>query len=155
MSLAEQIQRRALELGFDLVGLAPAGVAPHAREYADWIAAGMHGEMAYLARNPDRRSAPDRVLPGAQSLIVVGLSYYTIDLPDDLKRDPSRGLIARYAWGVDYHDVMTPRLEELARFLREASGPAVATKTYVDTGPVLERDWAQLAGLGFVGKNTC
>ena len=79
----------------------------------------MMGEMAYLARDPDRRSDLRRVLPGAQSVIVVGLSYYTIDLPDEVKHDPSRGLIARYAWGVDYHDVMTPRLEELAQFVRE------------------------------------
>ena len=99
-------------------------------------------------------------LPDAQSVIVVGLNYYTIDLPDEVKNDPSRGLIARYAWGVDYHDVMTPRLEELAQFVREESRRAgipmpVATRVYVDTGPVLERDWALAAGLGFVGKNTC
>ena len=123
MNLAERIQHRAHELGFDLVGIAPLGIAPHAAAYADWIAAGLHGEMAYLARNPDRRSDPRRILPEARSLIVVGLNYYTIDLPDDLKRDPSRGLIARYAWGADYHEVMTPRLEELAQFVREPHPP--------------------------------
>jgi epoxyqueuosine reductase len=160
MNLSERTKSRAVELGFDLVGIAPAGVAPHAEEYADWIAAGMMGEMAYLARDPDRRSDLDRVLPNARSVIVVGLSYYTIDLPDDIKHDPSRGLIARYAWGVDYHDVMTPRLEELAQFVREESRKTgipvpVETKVYVDTGPVLERDWALTAGLGFIGKNTC
>jgi len=162
MNLTEHIKSRAAELGFDLVGIAPAGIAPHANEYADWIASGMMGEMSYLARDPDRRSDLDRVLPGARSIIVVGLSYYTIDLPDEIKNDPSRGLIARYAWGADYHDVMTPRLEELAQFVREGSRSAgtlrampVVTKTYVDTGPVLERDWALTAGLGFIGKNTC
>jgi epoxyqueuosine reductase len=160
MNLTERIKSRATELGFDLVGIAPAGIAPHAREYADWVAAGMMGEMAYMARDPERRSDLERVLPGAQSVIVVGLSYYTIDLPDDIKHDPSRGLIARYAWGVDYHDVMTPRLEELAQYVREESRRTgipmpVETRAYVDTGPVLERDWAQLAGLGFIGKNTC
>ena len=160
MNLTERIKARAIELGFDLVGIAPAGVAPHAKEYADWVAAGMMGEMAYMARDPERRSDLRRVLPNARSVIVVGLSYYTIDLPDDIKHDPSRGLIARYAWGVDYHEVMTPRLEELAQFVREESRRTgipmpVETKVYVDTGPVLERDWAQLAGLGFVGKNTC
>jgi epoxyqueuosine reductase len=189
MNLTERIKAHAIELGFDLVGVVPAGVAPHIKEYADWVAAGMMGEMAYMARDPERRSNLDRVLAGAKSVIVVGLSYYTIDLPDDVKHDPSRGLIARYAWGVDYHEVMTPRLEELAQFVREESphppahspkikkpiseegernlpspderlyssgeGPGVRSKVYVDTGPVLERDWAQLAGLGFVGKNTC
>ena len=160
MSLTERIKSRAVELGFNLVGVAPAGVAPHADAYADWIASGMQGEMAYMARDPDRRSDLRRILPNAQSIIVVGLNYYTIDLPDDVKHDPSRGLMARYAWGVDYHDVMTPRLEDLAQFVREESRRAgipmpIETKVYVDTGPVLERDWALAAGLGFIGKNTC
>ena len=160
MDLSERLIARAHELGFDLVGIAPADVAAHAREYADWIAAGYAGEMAYMTRNPDRRSDPRRVLPDAQSVIVVGLNYYTIDLPDEVKYDPSRGLIARYAWGVDYHDLMTPRLEELAQFVQEESRRIgiprpIETKIYVDTGPVLERDEALSAGLGFIGKNTC
>jgi len=185
MNLTERIKAHAVGLGFDLVGIAPAGLAPHAREYADWVAAGMMGEMAYMARDPERRSDLRRVLTNARSAIVVGLSYYTIDLPDEVKHDPSRGLIARYAWGVDYHEVMTPRLEELAQFVREESGgkavthperneveskdalssttplrgsaqnASIQTKVYVDTGPVLERDWALASGLGFIGKNTC
>jgi epoxyqueuosine reductase len=121
MNLTERIKSRAVELGFDLVGIAPASIAPHAQAYATWIAAGMQGDMAYLARDPDRRSDLRRVLPNAQSIIVVGLSYYTVDLPDDIKHDPSRGLIARYAWGVDYHELMTSRLEELAQFARGIS----------------------------------
>src|SRR5512139_3960110 len=112
MNLTERITSRALELGFDLVGIAPAGIAPHAKEYAHWAASGFAGEMAYMTRDPDRRSDLRRVLPDARSVIAVGLSYYTVDLPDEIKHDPSRGLIARYAWGIDYHDVMTPRLEE-------------------------------------------
>ncbi len=92
MDLSERIKSHAIELGFDLVGIAPAGVAPHAKEYADWIAAGYAGEMAYMTRDPDRRSDLRRVLPGAQSVIVVGLSYYTLELPDEVKNDPSRGL---------------------------------------------------------------
>jgi epoxyqueuosine reductase len=160
MNLAERIKARAAELGFDLVGIASAGVAPHAKEYADWVASGFAGEMAYLTRDPDRRSDLRRVLADAQSVIVVGLSHYTIDLPDAVKNDPARGLIARYAWGADYHDVMTPRLKELAHFVQEESRRTgipvpVETRIYVDTGPVLERDWAVAAGLGFFGKNTC
>jgi epoxyqueuosine reductase len=153
MNLTERIKSRAIGLGFDLVGIAPAGIAPHAKEYADWVAAGFAGEMSYMTRDPARRSDLRRVLPDARSIIVVGLSYYTIDLPDEFKNDPSRGLIARYAWGVDYHDVMTPRLNELAAFVEREAG--VRSRVYVDTGAVLERDWAQLAGLGFIGKNTC
>jgi epoxyqueuosine reductase len=171
MDLTQRIKSRAIELGFDLVGIAPAGLAPHAQEYADWVAAGMAGEMAYMSRDPDRRSDLRRVLPGAQSVIVVGLSHYTLQLPDEVKNDPARGLIARYAWGIDYHAVMTPRLNDLAKFVREESSAGIpmpatnvgismpaampATKVYVDTGAVLERDWAQMAGLGFIGKNTC
>ncbi len=152
MDLSERITGRAIELGFDLVGIVPAGLAPHARAYADWIAAGYAGELAYMTRDPERRSDLRRVLPGAQSVIVVGLSYYTIDLPNEVKNDPSRGLISRYAWGVDYHDLMTPRLKELAEFV---NGEIAQARVYVDTGPVLERDWALSAGLGFIGKNTC
>ncbi len=153
MNLTGRIKSRAIELGFDLVGIAPADMAPHAHEYAEWVAGGLMGEMAYLSRDPDRRSDPRQVLPGAQSVIVVGLSHYTLELTDDVKHDPSRGLIARYAWGVDYHEVMTPRLRELAQFVQEETGARY--KVYVDTGPVLERDWALAAGLGFIGKNTC
>lgn len=161
MNLTDRIRAQATELGFDLVGIAPAGSATHAREYAEWVSAGMLGEMAYMARDPDRRSDLRCVLPGVRSVIVVGLSHYTLALPAAVMHDPSRGLIARYAWGVDYHDLMLPRLNELARFVREESGRTGAlrampsTKVYVDTGAVLERDWAQMAGLGFIGKNTC
>jgi epoxyqueuosine reductase len=160
MNLTDRITARARELGFDLVGVTPADIAPHAKEYADWIAFGFAGEMAYMARDPDRRSDLRRVLPDAKSVIAVGLNYYTLDLPDEVKNDPSRGLIARYAWGIDYHAVMMPRLEDLAQFVREESRSAgipmpVETKVYVDTGPVLERDWALTAELGFIGKNTC
>ncbi len=155
MNLTQRIKSRAIDLGFDLIGIAPAGLAPHANEYADWVNAGMMGEMTYMSRNPDRRSDPRLIVPNAQSVIVVGLSHYTVQLPEEIKNDPSRGLIARYAWGVDYHDLMTPRLNDLSKFVREESGHSVESKVYVDTGAVLERDWAQLAGLGFIGKNTC
>jgi epoxyqueuosine reductase len=88
-------------------------------------------------------------------VVVVGLSHYTLDLPDEIKRDPSRGLIARYAWGLDYHDVMTPRLRELLAFIRAEARRELQARIYVDTGPMLERDFAEQAGLGFTGKNTC
>ena len=159
MNFTERLKTRATELGFDLIGVASTGIAPHAQEYADWIAAGYAGELTYMTRDPDRRSDPRRVLPGAQSVIVIGLNHYTRDRPDDLQHDPSRGLIARYAWGVDYHDLLTPRLKELAQFVedegRRTGRPRPISKVYVDTGPALERDWALAAGLGFIGKNTC
>jgi epoxyqueuosine reductase len=111
--------------------------------------------MAYMTRDRQRRQDPRRSLPDARSVVVVGLSYYTFDLPDEVKRDPARGLIARYAWGLDYHAVLTPRLRDLAEFTGVEARRAVQTRVYVDTGPLLERDIAEQAGLGFTGKNTC
>jgi epoxyqueuosine reductase len=117
----------------------------------------MHGQMGYLAR-PDRlarRQDLNVILPGVQTIICVGLEYSTVPLPPALANDPSRGRISNYAWGVDYHDIMTPRLEELAAWLKaQQPESGVETKVYVDTGAILERDHAAAAGLGFTGKNT-
>jgi epoxyqueuosine reductase len=119
------------------------------------VDAGHAGEMAYMTRDVERRRDPQQVMRGARSLIVVGLSHYTIDLPDHIKRDPSRGLIARYAWGADYHDVMTPKLRQLRDFIQNETQREINSRIYVDTGALLERDFAEQAGLGFTGKNTC
>ncbi len=164
MSLTARICEFARALGFDLVGVAPARPAPRLDAYHSWLAHGYHGEMGYLAR-PDRverRDDPARIVPGARSVVCVGLNYYS-GPPPSLARDPSRGLISNHAWGLDYHSLMMPLLEELAAFIRaEAGGSAVGARpsrfgarAYVDTGPVLERAYAAKAGLGFVGKNTC
>jgi len=163
VSLTDQICRKARELGFDLVGVAPARPAPRIDTYHAWLARGYHGEMSYLAR-PDRverRADPTKVVPGAKSIVCVALNYHPGALPADLARDPSYGLISTYAWGSDYHDLMLRRLEALASFIRTegerspANGYEVNYRAYVDTGPVLERAYARKAGLGFVGKNTC
>jgi epoxyqueuosine reductase len=137
------------------VGVAPARPAPHLRAYFQWLDAGMHGEMGYMAR-PDRtarRRDLDVILSGVRSLVVVGLDYHSLRLPAELLADPTRGRIAMYAWGRDYHDVMLPRLEALAAWMRAETGGEVRCRAYVDTGAVLERDHAQEAGLGFIGKN--
>jgi epoxyqueuosine reductase len=155
MSLTEHIKHKAYDLGFDLIGVAPAGRAHRADAYARWVEAGHAGDMAYMTRDPQRRQDVTRIVPEARSVVVVGLSHYTFDLPEDIKRDPSRGLIARYAWGLDYHEVMTPRLRDLLAFIRSEAGHDLQSRLYVDTGPVLERDFAERAGLGFTGKNTC
>lgn len=143
------------------MGITPAHPTPYLKAYHSWLAQGYHGEMGYMAR-PDRverRENLARIIPGAHSIICVGLNYYPGTLPADLRRDPSRGLISNYAWGVDYHGLMVPRLEELAAFVcTEAgseTGRGVTYRAYVDTGPVLERAHAAEAGLGFIGKNTC
>ncbi len=139
------------------MGIAPAHPTPHLDAYRAWLAHGYHGEMAYMARTDrvERRADPERILPGARSVVCVGMNYYPGDLPATLKANRSRGLISRYAWGADYHDMIAPRLEELATFIRAETGGRAASRVYVDNGPVLERPYAATAGLGFIGKNTC
>ena len=156
MNLTEQIRSRAHALGFDLAGVAAVYPAPRLPAYRAWLAHGYHGEMGYLAR-PDRvarREEPDKILPGVRSIVCAGLNYYPGPLPASLRSDPSRGLISNYAWGLDYHDLMLPRLEELAAFIQAHAGERVNHRAYVDTGPLLERAYAARAGLGFIGKNT-
>ncbi len=148
MNLSDRIREFALGAGFDLVGIAPAGPARHAGAFGRWLESGYAGDMAWMSRDP-ARGAPD-----AKSAVVVGLSYFTEDPPPELWNDPLRGRIARYAWGPDYHDVMRPMLKEIAEFIVREAGATVHCRTYVDTGPVLERDMAERAGIGFVGKNT-
>src|SRR5205085_10655240 len=129
--------------------------SPHLLAYFRWLDQGQQGEMGYMAR-PDRQARRrdlGAILPGAQSLVIVGLDYHTLRLPAEALSDPSRGRIAAYAWGADYHKLMLPRLKELAAWLR-AEGGQTASRAYVDTGAILERSHAQQAGLGFTGKNT-
>lgn len=160
-SLVDRLNARARSLGFSLVGLVPARPARRLGAYLTWIEQEMHGRMGYMAR-PDRvarRRDLNVILPGVQTIICVGLDYQTIALPEEIALDPSRGRISNYAWGADYHEIMTPRLEELAGWLareaqKEGRPDGVAHRVYVDTGAILERDHAEQAGLGFTGKNT-
>ncbi|MDX1414028.1 MAG: tRNA epoxyqueuosine(34) reductase QueG [Candidatus Promineifilaceae bacterium] len=153
--LASELKSQAALLGFSRIGFIPAQPARRLSSYKQWIDEGLHGEMAYMARSDRvvRREDPAIILPGVQTIICVGLDYYTNEVPAAIAEDPSRGRISNYAWGVDYHDLMTPRLEQLAAWLR-AQGPLTKTRVYVDTGAILERDHAELAGLGFTGKNS-
>jgi epoxyqueuosine reductase len=153
---AEQIVAEGHRLGFDLVALAPAASPATMDAYRAWLAAGHHGEMAYLAR-PDavvRRADLALTLPGVRTVVSVAANYHTRPLPAELRDDPSRGLVASYAWGDDYHEVLAPCLRELAAFVEAQLGAEVAHRAYVDTEPLLEREIAAGAGLGFVGKNT-
>jgi epoxyqueuosine reductase len=143
------VRDKALELGFDLIGAAPAGLAPGAQAFLDWLSAGYAGGMEYLGRNPLRRADSRLVMPGARTVVMAGLSYAALDVPQAILEDPGRGRIARYAWGVDYHDLLLPRLKQLGAFIARES------RAYVDTGPLLEKSWAEACGLGFIGNNTC
>jgi len=153
--LSNLVKEHAIELGFDLVGIAPATRVPHADAYLAWLEAGYAATMTYMVRDPVRRQDPRHVLPEARSVVSVAVSYFTLDPPAELWDDPARGRIARYAWGRDYHDVLIPRLRQLGEFLKQHVGNTVSWRAYVDTGPLLERDLAAMAGLGFIGKNTC
>ena len=220
--LAEAVKARALELGFDLVGITGAEPSVFAAEYREWLDRGYAGEMDYLARNLDRRLNPQELLPDARSIIVVGMNYYTEEAEGDLPRAKTprrkeerqeereapcpktprdvterveertaqeavsnqqspeweaaaavgggrqiqtpgghpqseiqnRAVFARYARGDDYHDVMTARLRELLGFLKAEAGEGAEGRVYVDTGPILEREVARRAGLGWFGRNT-
>ncbi len=146
-ALTESVKALALELGFDLVAVGAADPPEHGAAFRRWIEAGHAGTMGYLERRIEERLDPQRVLPGARAVVCVALNYHQGEATD-----PSWQPVARYAWGRDYHDVIGPRLERLATHLAEAGG--ARSRGYVDTGPVLERDLAARAGLGWIGKNT-
>ncbi|MCB9452713.1 MAG: tRNA epoxyqueuosine(34) reductase QueG [Anaerolineaceae bacterium] len=155
-SLVARLKQQAIELGFNRVGLTRVAPSPTLDAYFRWIEAGMQAGMGYMAR-PDRQARRrdlSVILPGVQSLVVVGLDYHTGVIPAAILTDPARGRIAAYAWGVDYHDIMTPRLETLAAWLAAETDQEIVHRVYVDTGAILERSHAQQAGLGFTGKNT-
>ena len=146
-ALTESVKALASELGFDLVAVGPAGPPEHGPALRRWVEAGHAATMGYLARRQEERLDPAHLLPGVRSVVCVALNYYQGEAVD-----PSWKPVARYAWGRDYHDVIAPRLDRLAEHLHHAAG--ARSRGYVDTGPVLERDLAARAGLGWIGKNT-
>lgn len=144
-----EVKRRARELGFDAVGVASLEPSAYADEVDRWLAAGYAGTMAYLHRQAEKRKHPARIMPDARVALVTLTNYF--HGPADPGRKPS-GRVAQYAWSTDYHLVLGRRLELLASALREIV-PGAATRCYVDAGPVPERELAQRAGLGWIGKN--
>jgi len=148
--LATALKQEALHLGFDLVGIAPA-VAPSTLEHFHrWLAAGCAAGMDYLARRATAYVHPQHVLPGVRSLVMVAANYRTVE---PVEPAAGQGRVSRYAWGEDYHRVLRRRLRRLARFHRQLM-PEVRVRVVVDTAPLLEREFARLAGLGRIGKNT-
>ena len=156
--LSTAVKREARRLGFDFCRIARVEEAPHADFYANWLGLGRAGEMTYLARNLEKRRNPALLTEdGAdfRSLIVLGVDYHRFDLAPHILADPARGIIARYAWSDDYHEIIRPLLYELDGFVRAQTGRTTLGKGLVDSGPVLERDWAHRASVGFTGKNCC
>jgi epoxyqueuosine reductase len=152
-TLTERVKGVARALGFDAVGVAPAEPGERTRYLGEWLARGYGGELGFLARRRAEREDPRLVLPGARSILVAALAYAADD--DDAESGGPIGWVARYARGDDYHEVLGSRLRALADALAPLAGHAVRSRSYVDTGPVMERAHAARAGLGWIGKNTC
>ncbi|MBA3297244.1 MAG: tRNA epoxyqueuosine(34) reductase QueG [Acidobacteria bacterium] len=151
---ADDLKARASVCGFDLCGIAPVENFKELEFLREWIARGYHGEMHYMVRTAERRCDLRAVLPSARSVIVLGTVYNTPQPYSTANDDPTRAVIARYAWGDDYHVVIERRMQALVSSIRELAGD-FEHRAYVDTGPVQERVYAQYAGLGWIGKNTC
>jgi len=153
-TLTTDLKLRAIEEGFDLVGIAGAGRAQSAGKLERWLDAGMHGEMSYMVRARRVRSDPRLLLPGCTSVVAVAMSY-RCSQPDSttFAAGDGRVWVSRYAWGRDYHRILKKKLVRLGRWLAEQR-PGARWRACVDTAPILEREWAARAGLGWIGKNT-
>jgi epoxyqueuosine reductase len=150
LELKQRLLSFAREIGFDSCRIAACGSPPHADEFRNWLDEGGHGEMSYMERGEEKRCDPHKVLPGVRTIIVLALNYFQ-GSRKTADTSAATGKIARYAWGDDYHDLIATKLDKIDEFLRKAGG---RQKCYVDTGPVLERDYAAEAGIGWHGKST-
>ena len=148
--ITANLKAEARRLGWNLCGVCPAASPPGAARFAEWLAAGYAGQMHYLPDRAEAATDPKRVLDGARSIVMLAMNYRTADPQPP---QPGQGRVSRYAWGGDYHDLIRSRLMALADWLRKCV-PAAKVRGVVDTAPLLEREFAQLAGLGWIGKNT-
>ena len=157
------VKRAASEAGFDLAGIAPATDSPELKSFPAWIAAGHAGEMKYLESRDEngslKRASLARVAPWARSVVVCSINYNTAHPYSTEFREPNCGWISRYAWSrEDYHDAVLRRLKQVEAALHQVprdTQPELITRSYVDTGPIVERVFARYAGVGWIGKNTC
>ncbi len=154
MSLADRLKAHGLQLGFDLVGITGPEPPAHVDTYRDWVDAGRHAGMNYLASETaiERRADPRHILPSCRSIIVTGTNYTPHHQPAPGHDAPG---VAAYARGEDYHAFLVERMQALVDYLRTQVGREFESRIYTDTGPILERELAQRAGLGWIGKNTC
>ncbi|HSQ25511.1 MAG TPA: tRNA epoxyqueuosine(34) reductase QueG [Anaerolineales bacterium] len=155
-TLRQAIDGEARRLGFHLIGVTTPDPPPHFPTFLSWVDAGYHGQMEYLnhERSRQRRADPGLILPECRSILVLGMPYWTSHPQIDFSGE-DKGRVSAYAWGDDYHDVFKQRLQVLVSFIEGQVGHVVQHRWYTDTGPLLERDLAQRAGLGWIGKNTC
>ena len=149
--LTKTIKSKAFELGFSSVGVARAeSLEAEGVRLQQWLSRGYHGTMEWMQKNVEKRFDPHQILPNAHSVISLALNYYT---PAEHSENPETGKISRYAWGDDYHVVMTSRIQQLVDCIK-SERPDVNARFYVDTGPVLDKAWAVRAGVGWLGKHT-
>ena len=153
-TLTQQIQAHANELGFELVGVTPAAHSETIARYREWIENGYAGKMNYLEKHLSLKTDVRQLLAEAKSVISLAMNYYTLDPPKALAQDPERGQISRYAWGDDYHELIRERLLALVTFIKQIAESELKTRVCVDTAPIIEREYAQKAGIGWIGKNT-
>ncbi len=150
-TFSERIKQKAAEIGFQKIGIVAAEpLMNEGAQLKDWLARGFHGEMAWMAREPDKRSDPRLLFPGTKSVIAVALNYFTNHAH---KENPEKGKISRYAWGDDYHDVVRQKLNDLLDWIK-AENPNADGKICVDTAPMMDKAWAVRAGLGWLGKHS-
>ncbi len=150
-SFADKIKQKALEIGFHKIGIVPAAaLTDEATRLRTWLENDFHGGMAWMEREPEKRTDPKLIFPDAKSMIVLALNYYT---PHEHPEDPEKGKISRYAWGDDYHDVVKEKLRVLLDWIK-LENPEADGKLCVDTAPVMDKAWAVRAGLGWMGKHT-
>ena len=152
-ALSLRVKEEAQRLGFELVGISPVKLPPHEESFAEWLRRGLSGELEYMKRTEELRRDPHRLVPWAVSVISVGMNYQT-PFPRPAPPHQSNGWISRYAWGDDYHKLIKDRLQSLFDILRGICNSPVEGKIFVDSGPVLEREFAGIAGIGWIGKNT-
>ena len=162
---------KSSQLGFVLAGVTTPDPPPHYNTFEDWLANGRHGTMEYLAteRSRARRADPRQIMPECKSILVLATPYSSpLHPPISVRKSYANnakplaqtggeegGQIASYAWGADYHEILPERMRELVQFIEERVGCPIKSRWYTDTGPLLERDLAQRAGIGWIGKNTC
>ena len=149
-SITGDLKAEAWRVGFDLCGVCPAVATPGIDRFQAWLAAGYPGQMHYLPDRADAYAQPQSILEGARSVVMLAMNYRTAE--PGLTR-PGQGKVSRYAWGADYHEVLRARLNQLSDWIHGQS-PGAKVRGVVDTAPLLEREFAQLAGLGWIGKNT-
>ncbi len=151
LSLTEQIKNKAVEIGFDKVGIARAEIlTSEGARLEEWLGKGFHAEMKWLEREPEKRKNPAMIFPDAKSIIVVALNYFT---PHEHEDSSEKGKVSRYAWGDDYHDVLKDKLRELLAFIKTLD-ETIEGKICVDTAPMMDKAWAIRSGLGWLGKHS-